>query len=530
VRRWRFLGAGILLGAALATGGWLIVRALAAPSRAGRLNSAQGQRLFEAVMRRIQESWVDSLPPDELLRRAALGLVSQLEDPNTTYLPPDRLRRLREVTSGRYSGVGMQIDSRDGWPTVTLVRVGTPSERAGVTIGDRLVEIDGQSMKGWTELEAVRALRGEPGTTIRLTIERGAASTRIPLRIVRGEIHVNSVSRIAVLEREVGYFLITAFSDSTALEVASAVDSLFRSGAKSLIVDLRGNPGGVLRQGVAVADLFLDPGQRIVSTRGRLPATNATYVDERPQRWPGRPIVVLVNGNTASAAEIVAGALQDHDRAVVVGRATYGKGSAQAVLQLVDGGGLKLTNARWYTPSGRSIDRPRGEAAGSDTVRPLFRTDAGRQVAGGGGIVPDLVMGDSALSPAERAWVRAVGVRVQPFRDALTRYAEQLVRRGNLRDPLFVVSGEMRDGLYRTMVTSGVVVPRSVYDDVREAIDRLLGQEVARQAFGVPGAQQRAVHTDRLVAQAAQLLRGVETAEALFKRVAQRATSTASVH
>src|SRR5262249_49904544 len=154
------------------------------------------------------------------------------------------------------------------------------------------------------------------------------------------------------------------------------------------------------------------------------------FVDKAEQRWPGRPIVVLVNGNTASAAEVVAGALQDHDRALVLGRQTYGKGSAQAGLQLEDGGALKLTSARWYTPLGRSMERPHHVDAWADTTTPTFRTPRGRMMTGGGGIRPDIVAGDSALSPAERAWVRAIGTKVAQFRDVLTAYSERMVRGG----------------------------------------------------------------------------------------------------
>ncbi|HVZ48741.1 MAG TPA: S41 family peptidase, partial [Gemmatimonadaceae bacterium] len=274
--------------------------------------------------------------------------------------------------------------------------------------------------------------------------------------------------------------------------------------------------------GVEVADLFLDKGERIASTRGRSPGTVMEFTDRAPQKWPDRPLVVLVNGNTASAAEVVAGALQDHDRAILIGRQTYGKGSAQTVLQLDDGGALKLTAAKWYTPLGRSIERPHGKAADNavaDTLQPTFVTSRGRKMRGGGGIRPDIVAGDSALSPAERAWVRAIGTKVTAFRDALTTYAERIVQARLARDPLFTVDRAMREGLYGAMRAKGVNVPRPVYDDVTDVVDRVLGQEVARIAFGIPGAQLRTVRTDPVVAQAVSLVAGVETADALLKRV-----------
>ncbi len=527
MKAWRPLLAGMALGAGLGTGALLIWRGARPRDPSVAMDDARGQRLLDAVMERVRRSWVDTIGPDELYRRAALGLVEELGDPNSAYLTPEQLKRLREAATGTYSGVGMSIDLRDGWLVVTHVRVGTPAERAGVAIGDRLVELNGQSMRNWTPGEARKEIQGAPRPRIALAVERGNPPARIPLTLDREDIHVSAVTRVTLLGRGVGYFMISTFNDSTSRDVERAVDSLVKAGAHGLVMDLRGNPGGLLTQGVDVADLFLDQGQRIATTRGRLPANTTEYTDRAPQRWPGLPLVVLVNGNTASAAEVVAGALQDHDRAVVVGRQTYGKGSAQAVLQLNDGGGLKLTSARWYTPLGRSIERPH-TGTPADTLRPTFTTPRGRRMTGGGGIHPDIVAGDSTLSPAERAWVRAIGTRVTQFRQALTGYAERVVATRRIRDPLFAVDAAMRDGLYAEMRARGVTVPRPTYDDVREAVDRVLGQEIARVAFGIPGAQRRAVHTDPVVAQAVSLLEGVETADALFRRVASRGSSANS--
>jgi carboxyl-terminal processing protease len=521
--RGRLLAAAVLLAVAFLGGGWLVRRGLASPPLARQLTATQGRRLLDAVMHRVKESWVETVSTEGLYRKAAVGLVGELGDPGSAYLSAERLKRLQESTTGNYHGVGLQLDLREGWIVVTAPRPGSPADHAGIVAGDRIVEVDGQPTRGWTVEEARNVIRGPVGSAVKLAVERNGG-TRIPFTLVRGDIHVNSVQRPMVLGEGVGYLSLASFSDSTAIEVRAAVDSLVAAGAMSLVLDLRGNPGGLLAQGVAVADLFLREGLKIVSTRGRTAGTTATYVAKTPELWPTLPIVVVLDAGTASAAEIVAGALQDHDRAIVLGRPSYGKGSAQVVVPLEDGAALKLTNALWHTPSGRSINRPRAaraaDGAPGDTTRPRYKTDKGRTIAGGGGIVPDVLAGDSLTPLVERAWVIAVGARVALFRDALTSWAGDLVLSGAVKDPEFAVTPEMRDGLFRAMTARQLLVPRATFDAAHEAIDRVIGAEVARQAFGLGGANRRLVRRDPVVAKAAQLLRGVKEPRRLMERVA----------
>ncbi|MHB8839480.1 MAG: S41 family peptidase [Gemmatimonadaceae bacterium] len=519
MRRNRLIITLLVLAAGAISGGWLVQRALRRSARP----DVGGARLLAAVMERVRDSYVDSLTVDELWRRAAIGLVDELGDPNSTYLPPDRLKRLTEATSGLYSGVGIQADRREGYVVVMAVRPNSPAEHAGVQAGDRLVEVEGQAMRGWTIEEARNAMRGAPGTRLRLAVERGNA--RIPFELTRGEIHVPSISRAFVLDGGVGYVLLSTFSDSAREELTRTVDSLGAAGAHSLILDLRNNPGGLLNQGVAIADLFLDKGQEIVEVRARGQKRLSVYVDSAEQRWPRLPIAVVVNAGTASAAEIVAGALQDHDRALVLGRTSYGKGSAQNVFELEGGGGLKLTTARWFTPSGRSISRPSRPDDGAPRVindrpeRPVFKTDAGRKVFGGGGIAPDLLAGDSVPAPAERAFVLALGAAAPKFREALKDYAAAELRRGAMRDTAFTVTPAQRDGLWAMAVREGVDVPRGLYNDATALVDRQLGNELARQAFGLPYAGRRLVRNDKVVQRAAELLRRVTGPRQLLERI-----------
>ena len=517
MRRHRLIVTLLVLAAGAIAGGWMVQRAL----RRGA-PGVGGARLLTAVMERVRDSYVDSLAVDELWRRAAIGLVDELGDPNSTYLPPDRLKKLMEATSGLYSGVGIQADRREGMVVAVGVRPNSPAEHAGVQAGDRLMEADGQPMKGWTIEEARNAMRGAPGTRLHLVVERGTA--RIPFDLERGEIHVPSIARALVLDGGVGYALLSTFSDSARQELTRTVDSLVAAGARSLILDLRNNPGGLLNQGVAIADLFLDTGAEIVEVRSRGQKRDVVYVDSAGQRWPKLPVAVLVNGGTASAAEIVAGALQDHDRALVLGRTSYGKGSAQNVFELEGGGGLKLTTARWFTPSGRSISRvARADSAprviNDRAARPVFTTDAGRKVFGGGGISPDLSAGDSLPPAAERSFVLALGAKAATFRETMKNYAAAELRRGLVRDSLVPVTPAMRAALYAMASARGMDVARATYDDAATLIDRQLGNELARQAYGIAYAGRRQVRNDRVVLRAAGLLRAAGDPKQLLARI-----------
>jgi carboxyl-terminal processing protease len=510
--------ATILVGVLL-TGGWLIVRGTRDPSA----NPAEAERLFNQVMSHVERFYVDSLAEPSLYRKAVEGMLYELEDPYTTLLPPDKLGRLNEVTSGDYAGIGIQVDVRDGWLVVIAPAPGSPAERAGIQPGDRIVEIAGRSAKGWTLEEATAAFRGSPGTTVSLRIERPGVVLPIPYTLVRKPLHQSAVRRVAMLPNAVGYIDLKAFSDSTTREVTRSVNALLSRGMKSLVLDMRSNPGGLLDQGLSVSDLFLSAGQRIVSLKGRDPGVNRDYTDSTAQRWPALPLIVLVDDKSASAAEIVAGALQDHDRALIVGEPTYGKGSAQTIVPLGDVGGLKITTARWYTPSGRSISRTvdRDESDdGAEKQPQRYRTDGGRIVYGGGGISPDLVVADSALRLQSRELQTALGRKVGLFRDAITDYAISLKARGLVTSPQFVVTPAMLDEVWKQMVARGVDVPRMIYDESAPLVSSLVAYDIARYMYGQEAEFRRRVANDKVIAIALQIATGATSETQLLDRAA----------
>jgi carboxyl-terminal processing protease len=506
---------------AVATGGWLVQRG----TRDNQLSAYQTARLFDEVRQHIARDFVDSLSEDQLYMKAVDGVLYELNDPYTRFLPADRMEQLSETTSGNYAGVGLQVDIRDEWLIVMAALPGSPAERVGFQPGDRIIEIDGKATQGLTLEEASNALRGAIGTRVTLLVDRTGAANQFRVTLARTRVHMSAVRRAEMLTAEVGYVELRAFTDSTVVELQRAVNGLRTRGMKSMVLDLRTNPGGLLEQGVRVADLFLDRGAPILRTRGRSPEEARDYLDNAPQAWPDLPLTVLVDGRSASATEIVAGALQDHDRAAIVGTPTYGKGSAQTIFRL-GGGGLKLTTARWYTPVGRSIMRrvPRETEFGiideAPRDRPRYRTIAGRTVHGGGGIVPDVVVGDTVPDAREAALNAAIAGKAQAFRSALSDVS-LAVRRGRLVDsPNFQVTQELHDMLYDRLQGRGVRIPRVVFDDVGPVLSRHLAYEIARFVFGTDAEFQRRAADDQVLRAALRIAHGARSPQDPLQRLA----------
>ena len=531
--RYRAFVALATMAAALVTGGWFLQRGLD-----GTTSAVNGARLFDQVVSHVADRYVDSLPQDSIYHEALQGMLRELDDPYTVFLSGDRLARLNENTSGRYAGLGVQIDVRDGWITVVSPLPDSPAERAGIQTGDRIVEMEGRSTEGWSVDEATRELRGPQGSRVSIMVERPGLESRLPFRLTRANIQVHAVRRTDLLPGNVGYLDIDVFSEQTADELEREINNMRKRGLRALILDLRRNPGGLLEQGVAVSDLFLNRGQEIVSMRGRAYGATRDFADEEQQPWPDLPIVVLVDEGSASASEIVAGALQDHDRAVILGETTFGKGSAQSVFAMTDGGALKLTTARWFTPVGRSIQKPRaserdGEDADQGPAAPTlageipladrtaYRTDGGRVIYGGGGITPDLFISDD---PAEHelALQRALGDQVGRFRDALTAYALSLKTSRLTASPDFRVTPAMLDAFRQLLERRGITISREEWEAASPFVTRLVTYEIARYVFGVQAELRRRLEEDRVVNTARELLSGDVTQRTVLDRAAAK--------
>ncbi|MFA4943716.1 MAG: S41 family peptidase [Lentisphaeria bacterium] len=310
------------------------------------------------VLNLIRQDYVDPAKVDytELLYGAAQGMVATL-DPYSEFLPPEGHQGMLEMTEGRFGGIGIEVTVRNGQLTVVAPIEDTPASRAGILAGDQVRKIDGIAIDSLASLrEATKRLRGEPGTPVQLTIFRPATGRLFSLRLERAEIKVSPVRDVIVLDGAVGYLKLTEFTDQTAPAMAKALARLEAEKVKALVLDLRNNPGGTLVAAVQVCGMFLPAGKLVVATEGRRPSQKQEFHTGKGRKFPATtPVALLVNGGSASAAEILAGCLQDWGRAVLIGEKSFGKGSVQSLLPLADGSGLRLTTAHYYTPSRRII-------------------------------------------------------------------------------------------------------------------------------------------------------------------------------
>jgi carboxyl-terminal processing protease len=330
-------------------------------------------RVFAEAFNRISSAYVEEIDDKTLLENAIKGMLSQM-DPHSSYLDKDSFNDLQESTSGNYGGLGIEIGMEDGLLKVISPIDDTPAANAGIESGDLIIQLDETPVKGMSLSEAIEAMRGEPGSNIEILLIKTDNPTPTPLTLTRQIIKVASV-RQRYLEEGFGYLRIAQFQSGTGDEVEKALIQLKDEGdLEGLVIDLRNNPGGVLQAAVAVSDVFIDDGL-IVYTRGRMEDSETRYNARTPDSIQGVPIVVLVNAGTASASEIVAGALQDHGRAIVMGTTTFGKGSVQTILPLTNEKAIKLTTARYYTPNGKSIQAE--------------------------GIIPDIWVDRSTVTPAK---------------------------------------------------------------------------------------------------------------------------------
>jgi carboxyl-terminal processing protease len=516
--RARWIALATIVAISFVSGGWLL---RPAPSAEGGIY--QQARLFEHVVAAINRHYIDSLGEGDLYQRAATSLVGSLQDPYAELLIKEDYREYRR----QMTGTEVDFDLNDGPTESGLGRKGNDLFKPG----DQVISINGRSTRGWSAKRIEEALREGRGPTLTVIVRPRGSERPVVRRLTRTDVHVPAASSGVLLDGDVGYIVLRRMSEGAAVELRAAIDHLVAQGMRSLVLDLRSNPGGLIREGVEAAGLFLHPGDTVAISRGRSARHPKTYLAEDSGDWGDLRVALLVNRGTASSAELIAGALQDHDRAAIVGTATYGKGVLQTTYPLGDEVAIKLTTAKWYTPSGRSVQRPPTNATGAvgnrlPGVQPsVFRTASGRPILDASGILPDLTVRASLRSDAERLLNAALGDDFDRFKGSVAAFAADLRSRGGVTDESFQVTAAMRDSLYHRLDEEGLDLPRETYDEAATYVNEQLGNEIARELFGAESVVRRQSKADRQLQAALRLLRGSRTQqETLTAAVAAQAS------
>jgi carboxyl-terminal processing protease len=496
-------------------------------------------KILGDVYERVINNYVDELAPHEVMQSAIEGML-ELLDEHSNYLPPVNYEDLMTSTEGEFGGLGITINIRDHFPTVVSPIEGTPAYYMGIQGGDQIIEIEGQSSRDMTSQDAVQLLRGPAGSKVNISIHRPGRPDPMPLTITRDIIKIESVPYAFMMD-DIGYIRIQNFARTTKDELREKLDALTAANMRGLILDLRFNPGGLLESAQGVSELFLEKDKMIVFTKGRLRSQNQSFYSQaRGKVYNEIPLIVLVNGSSASASEIVAAAIQDHDAGLVVGQTSFGKGSVQTVFRLDEDEALKLTTARYYTPSGRSIhkDRPREphgqEMPVDENGEPLmdepeldpapadkevdrfdkekFFTDSGRVVYGGGGITPDIEITQDFLSDFEVA-VERDGALFSFAVDYAAKLAsipqDFKVTDGVFRD--FCDFLKDRENIEEYLGVFKLTLSDSLLGANRDFIDRGIRREIARRGHGSQAAYRVAIEADVQLHKALELFRQART-------------------
>jgi carboxyl-terminal processing protease len=472
-------------------------------------------RAFTAALNAIETSYVDKVDSEALVTSSIRGMLSTL-DPHSSYFTPREYAQMRERQEGRYYGIGVSIQVFDGDVTAMNVFEGSPAYKKGIRRGDILARVEAEDAKGWTVDQAQRKLRGPKGTIVHVDVKRRGYEQMIPFELTRDEVYIPTVPAYFMIDGSTGYIRMQDFGENTDRDVKHALRDLSGKGMKRLLFDVRGNPGGPLDQAIKVANEFLPKGKMIVYTRGRVANSDQDYRATEDSEYTEMPIVLLANRNSASAAEIVTGALQDHDRAYVVGETTFGKALVQSVYRITAGAGLALTTAHYYTPSGRLIQRPWDASfdeylsyslRDQDANKPhnpsdLKRTDAGRPVYSGGGIEPD----KRFAGPIEGFNPGRFG-RGLYARGAFANYAQKYAAEGDNRvtlqsngrkivKPDFVVDDAMLADFREQLTGDHVRLDEDGFKKDLEFIRAMIRFEIDNALFGIADARRHLVQVD----------------------------------
>jgi carboxyl-terminal processing protease len=473
-------------------------------------------KTFSAAVSAIEASYVEKVESDALVTSAIRGMLGTL-DPHSSYFTPQEYARMRERQEGRYYGIGVSIVSIDNDITAVVVFEGSPAYKKGIRSGDVISKVGGESAKGWTTEKAMSVLRGPKGTPVQIEIKRRGYEQPIPVELIRDEVYIPTVPAYFMIDATTGYIRMQDFGENTDHDVKHALHELASKGMRRLLFDIRRNPGGPLDQAIKVSNEFLPKGKMIVYTRGRIPNSDQDYKATEDSEFTDIPIVLLVSRDSASAAEIVTGALQDHDRAYVVGETTFGKALVQSIYRISGSAGLALTTAHYYTPSGRLIQRPWDATfdeylsyslKDQDAARPhnqndLKHTDAGRAVYSGGGVEPDRRL----AGPIEGFNPGRFG-RTLYARQTFERYAQRFTAEGDTRiggtagagrktvKPNFVVDDAMVAEFKEQLKADRIKIDDEAFTKELDFIRAMIRFRIDEAVFGIAEARRHLIMVD----------------------------------
>jgi carboxyl-terminal processing protease len=486
-RRGLFLVAAVLLVSAV-LGGIYGPNVRATTASADDYQTAV--RDFTRILDVVQANYAQPVDVDKAVYQGAIPGMLRMLDPHSNFFDARQFALLREDQRGKYYGVGMVVAPRENHTVVMAPYVGAPAYNAGIRPGDIIVKVDEKATEGLTTSDVADMLKGAKGTIVKITVSREGYTDPLIFTVTRDEIPRHSVDIAFMFKPGVGYIRLSGFNETTDREIADALKKLSASSLDGLILDMRGNPGGLLNEAVAVSDMFLDRNQLIVSHHGRASAERK-YMTVRGNQGVTVPLVILVNGNSASATEIVSGAVQDHDRGIIVGETTFGKGLVQTVTPLSENTGLALTTARYYTPSGRLIQRDyksislyeyHYERKVPEHPTEVKLTDSGRQVTGGGGITPDVTVAAPKLTKFQETLIRAdVFFPYEAGVGGFTRY--YLGTRPNITKEFTADDTVMKD-LREYLAKKDVRYTESELSENLDWIKRKIKQEVFMSVYG----------------------------------------------
>ena len=518
--------------------GWILIAVIlfgtakvSASNNENAENIYKKMRLFTEVFAKVRDNYVEELTVEELVDAAINGMLDEA-DPHTVFFKPDDFERFNTSTQGEFGGLGISIDKKGDYITVVAPIEGTPAFRMGILAGDKISTVDGVSVVSMKTDEAIKLMRGEKGTKVEIGIIRPGVKEELKFEIIRDIIKVNSVPYAFVTDEGIGYIRIRQFNSNTTNELREKLDMLEAEGIKGLLIDLRSNPGGLLREAVNTVNEFIGQDKLVVFTKGRAVQTNEEYFTRYNRKRSGYPVIVMINEASASAAEIFSGSLQDYDRALVVGKTSFGKGSVQRLFRLSDGNGIKVTTSKYYINSGRCIHKdlndklykdPRvlsGEMtieeikekqkeAAEKSKEHIYYTQKGRIVYGGGGITPDIEI--------EQARLTDLGIDLRRKNTFFNFSINYMLEHDADVTLEFKADDKLIEDYFDFAKSEGIEFEEAEVDSVYDWVANTIESSIIEKKFGILEGYKVGLHEDTQLQEAFDIFKKCKTLNKMFK-------------